>query len=396
MCSVNWDDWIRRELDQLAANDLKRELKVTSLANEPICEFQGKQMLNLSSNNYLGLANHPQLMQAMDEAMKYGAGSPSSRLIVGHDHQIEMLEEELAEWQETEAALVFSNGYMANLGILATFLRRRDAVFSDQYNHASIVDGIKLSGAMSYRYRHKDMDHLEKLLRRADEKGYKRKLIVTDAVFSMDGDVAPLKEIVTLKERYGAVLLLDEAHSSGVMGPFGKGLVHQLGIANQVELIMGTFSKAFGVYGAFLAGKQDWIRYLIHTCRSFIYTTALPPVVIGTIRKALELVKDEEHLREELDRKSKQFRATLYCAGFDLAGSSTQIVPIVLGESAVTLAFSEKLKEKGILAVPIRPPTVPVGKARLRFSLMATHQDESLEEALQTIIQTAKECGMLS
>jgi 8-amino-7-oxononanoate synthase len=393
MCFVNqWNEWINEELEQLAAMDLKRELRPIQ-ATGPICIREGKALLNLSSNNYLGLAEHSLLIQAMQKAAKRGAGSPSSRLIVGHEEETDILEMELAEWKETEATLVFSNGYMANLGVLSAFLNSNHAVFSDQFNHASIVDGIRLSGATQFRYRHNNMDHLEKLLRRADKKGYKRKLIVTDAVFSMDGDVAPLREIVALKERYGAALFIDEAHSSGVMGPEGRGLSHQLGISEQVELTMGTFSKAFGVYGAYVAGKREWISYLIHTSRSFIYTTALPPVVISAIRQALQLVRKGDKLRQGLEQKSKRFRKELAEVGFDLSGSTTQIIPIVLGESSMTLAFSKKLVERGILAVAVRPPTVPAGKARLRCSLMASHRDEDLQEALKTIIQIGNECG---
>jgi 8-amino-7-oxononanoate synthase len=394
MCFVNqWDVWINEELEQLAAMDLKRELRPITQAAGPICIREGKELLNLSSNNYLGLAEHSLLIQAMQNAAKRGAGSPASRLISGHEEETDILEMELAEWKETEATLVFSNGYMANLGVLSAFLSSNHAVFSDQFNHASIVDGIRLSGATLFRYRHNNIDHLEKLLRRADEKGYKRKLIVTDAVFSMDGDVAPLREIVALKERYGAALFIDEAHSSGVIGPQGRGLAHQLGIAEQVELHMGTFSKAFGVYGAYVAGKREWISYLIHTSRSFIYTTALPPVVISAIRQALQLVRKGDKLRQGLEQKSRRFRKELAEVGFDLAGSTTQIVPIVLGESAMTLAFSQKLVERGILAVAVRPPTVPAGKARIRCSLMASHRDEDLQEALKTIIQIGNECG---
>ncbi|MDQ0417290.1 8-amino-7-oxononanoate synthase [Croceifilum oryzae] len=379
----------------MAEQDLTRELKMVTDSAQPVCQRGGKSFLNLSSNNYLGLAGHPQLADAMGQAMSRGAGSPSSRLIVGHEEETDQLESELANWQSSEAALVFGNGYMANVGVLSALLRREDAVFSDRLNHASIVDGIRLSGATHFRYRHRDLDHLEICLKKADEKGTRRKLIVTDAVFSMDGDVAPLQDMVYLKERYGAALFVDEAHSVGVIGVQGKGLAHELGIADQVDLHMGTFSKAFGVYGAYVTGKREWIRYLIHTARSFIYTTALPPVVISAIRRSLQLVQQRSVLRQSLSGKCHYFREGLSQAGFRLTDSTTPIIPIMLGDSSRTLEFSQRLAERGILAVAIRPPTVPNGEARIRFSLMANHREEDLREAIRTIVQIGYECKVI-
>jgi 8-amino-7-oxononanoate synthase len=391
-----WDDWMEEKLKQLAAVDLQRELRPVACAAQPICQRDGKRMLNFSSYNYLGLAGHPQVIQAIAAAAQRGSGATSSRLMIGHDEETELLETELAAWKGTEAALVFSSGYMANLGVLSTFLGRNDVVFSDQLSHASMVDGIRLSGATSYRYRHNEMDHLEKLLQRAAAKGYRRKWIVTESVFSMDGDVAPLGEIVALKERYGAALFIDEAHGSGVFGPAGTGMAHQLGVADRIDLHMGTFSKAFGVYGAYVAGKRTWIRYLVHTCRPFIYTTALPPMVISAIRQSFSLVRTADDLRQSLQQKSASFREQLRAAGFQLADSTTHIIPLVVGPSATALSVSRKLSEQGILAVAIRPPTVPVGKARLRFSLMAHHREQDLQAALQRIIQVGTECGVIA
>ncbi|SDY79822.1 8-amino-7-oxononanoate synthase [Thermoactinomyces sp. DSM 45892] len=399
MRAVNdWDQWIEEELGRRAEQDLTRELRVVTESSQPVCRREGKTLLNLSSNNYLGLAGHPQLAEAMGEAIErgVGAGSPSSRLIVGHEEETALLESELANWQKSEEALVFGNGYMANLGVLSALLGREDAVFSDRFNHASIVDGIRLSGATHYRYRHRDMDHLENHLKKADQKGIRRKVIVTDAVFSMDGDLAPLQEIVYLKERYGAALFVDEAHSVGVVGTQGRGLAHDLGIAEQVDLHMGTFSKAFGVYGAYVSGKREWIRYLIHTARSFIYTTALPPVMITAIRRSLQLVKQGALLRQYLMGKCRYFREELSQAGFRLTDSMTPIIPIVLGESSTTLQFSKRLVDCGVLAVAIRPPTVPKGEARIRFSLMASHRDGDVQEAIRKIGQIGHECKVIT
>ncbi|TCP68557.1 8-amino-7-oxononanoate synthase [Baia soyae] len=398
MCAVNhWDHWIEEELRRMAEKDLTRELKMVTESAQPICRRRGKSLLNLSSNNYLGLAGHPQLTDAMREAIGrgVGAGSPSSRLIVGHEEETALLESELASWQESEAALVFGNGYLANLGVLSALLGRDDAVFSDRLNHASIVDGIRLSGATHFRYRHRDLGHLESYLKKADQKGIRRKLIVTDGVFSMDGDLAPLQELVYLKERYGAALFVDEAHSVGVIGVQGRGWAHELEMADQVDLHMGTFSKAFGVYGAYVAGRREWIRYLIHTARSFIYTTALPPVVISAIRRSLQLVRQGDLLRQSLAGKCRYFREELSRAGFQLTDSMTPIIPIMLGESSSAVEFSQRLVECGILAVAIRPPTVPSGEARIRFSLMASHRDEDVREAIRSIVQIGYECKVI-
>ncbi|SFX10474.1 8-amino-7-oxononanoate synthase [Thermoactinomyces sp. DSM 45891] len=399
MRAVNhWDHWIEEELGRMAEQDLTRELRVVTESAQPVCLHEGKSLLNLSSNNYLGLAGHPQLADAIRQAIERGAGAgaPSSRLIVGHEEETARLESELANWQESEATLVFGNGYMANLGVLSSLLGRGDAVFSDRFNHASIVDGIRLSGATHYRYRHRDVDHLETHLKKADQKGIGRKVIVTDAVFSMDGDLAPLQEIVYLKERYGAALFVDEAHSVGVIGAQGRGLAHELGIAEQVDLHMGTFSKAFGVYGAYVAGRREWIRYLIHTARSFIYTTALSPVIISAIRRSLQLVQQGDLLRQDLARKCLYFREELSQCGFRLTHSMTPIIPIVLGESSTTLQFSRRLVECGILAVAIRPPTVLRGEARVRFSLMASHRDGDVQEAIRKIGQIGHECKVIT
>jgi 8-amino-7-oxononanoate synthase len=269
--------------------------------------------------------------------------------------------------------------------LLSAFLKPSDAVFSDQWNHASIVDGIRMSKARKYIYRHLDPDHLESLLKTADQQGAGRKLIVTDTVFSMDGDVAPLRDLVELKKRYDAALVVEDAHGGGVFGDEGKGMAHELGVDREIDLYMGTFSKAFGVYGAYVAGKRDWIRYLINKCRPFIYTTALPPVIIAGIRASLRLVRDADRLRRELRQKSGWFRRQLTGLGLDVAGSATQIIPVVVGENEQALLFSHRLQEQGVLSVAIRPPTVPAGTARLRFSLMANHREEDLRQAIEAI-----------
>ncbi len=353
----------------------------------PVVERDGRRLVNLSSNNYLGLAGHPAIAEAMARASERGAGATASRLVVGTDREVLELEERIAAFDGAEAALLFGSGYLANVGVLSALVGRGDAVFSDRLNHASIIDGIRLSRAAVHRYEHGDAEHLEALLSAADPSG--RRLIVTESVFSMDGDVAPLEAIADLAGRHGAALVVDEAHAGGVFGPEGQGYVHELGLAERVDLTIGTFGKAFGVYGAYASGRRLWIDYLVNTCRTFIFTTGLPPAVIGGIGAALDLVRDAGDLRRELLSKAGRFRGRLDELGFDTCGSTTQIVPAVVGENDAAVAFAHALQERGVLGVAIRPPTVPEGTARVRFSLTAAHTDEHVEHALAAIEDAA-------
>ncbi|MFC4077592.1 8-amino-7-oxononanoate synthase [Salinithrix halophila] len=393
---TDWDRDIRRRLHDLDGQGLLRERRPVSNAAFPVLEREGASLINFSSNNYLGLAGNTKIVQAEGKGAYSGAGATASRLITGTDEGTKMLEKELATYKGTEAALIFGSGYAANLGVLSALLGREDAVFSDRLNHASIVDGIRLSGARCFRYRHGDADHLETLLQKADRQGFRKKLIVTDTVFSMDGDIAPLADLLELKERFGAALMVDDAHGGGVFGPEGKGVVHQLGLGDRVDLHMGTFSKAFGVYGAYVAGRENWIRYLVNTSRSWIYTTALPPAVTAGIAASLQLVRQGEDLRQSLREKSRWFRNELQRAGFDTGPSASQIIPVMVGENRASLRFSQRLADRGVLAVGIRPPTVPKGTARIRFSLMANHRCEDLEQALEAITETGRELGVIA
>jgi 7-keto-8-aminopelargonate synthetase-like enzyme len=260
---------------------------------------------------------------------------------------------------------------------------------SDRANHASIVDGIRLSGARHLRYRHCDLDHLEAQLAAARRAGARRLLVVTDTVFSMDGDVAPLAEIVALKERYGAALLVDDAHGAGVLGPGGAGTVPALGLTGRVDLELGTFSKAFGGYGAFVAGAAAWIDRLVNACRTLIYSTGLPPAVVGAVDRAIDLVRDADDLRGTLQRHAERTRAALAAAALDTAGSTTQIVPVVVGANDAAVRLASGLERRGVLAVAIRPPTVPHGRARVRLSLTAALGDDDLEQALAAVVAEA-------
>jgi 8-amino-7-oxononanoate synthase len=389
----DWDLFFEESLAALDEQGLLRRLRPFQGVGPKLISPEGRELLNLCSNDYLGLAGNALLAEAAGRAARErGTGATASRLIVGDDPEYERLERSVAEHKGTEAALVLGSGYAANVGVIPALAGRGDAIFSDELNHASIVDGCRLSRAEVHPYRHRDVEHLEQLLRSASAA---RKLIVTDAVVSMDGDAAPLREIAELKERFGAALMVDEAHSAGVFGPHGEGYAHELGVAEQVDLHLGTFSKAFGVYGAYVAGRETWIRRLHNTCRSLIYSTALPPPLIAAAAAALQLVRDADEARRALHRKAERFRARLGDLGLDTCGSTTQIVPVLVGEPETALRLSAGLEARGVLAVAIRPPTVAAGTARLRCSLMATHEDADLERALDAVAETAQSLGLV-
>ncbi|MVO98382.1 8-amino-7-oxononanoate synthase [Paenibacillus lutrae] len=388
--------WMEQELETLAAESLERSLREgVPLQGSPGCIRQGEQAkLNLSSNDYLGLAGHPAIAETIRrELLREGTGSGASRLVTGNASAYTRLEEELASWQQSESALVFANGYMANTGVIRALAGRSDVVFSDQLNHASIVDGIVLSRAEHARYRHNDMSHLRSLLYKYRDRP--RKLIVTDAVFSMDGDCAPLRELAELKQEYGAMLMVDEAHSGGIYGTQGEGLCHKLGIKDCVDIHMGTFSKSFGVYGAYICGSRTLIRWLVNHARPLIYSTALPPALVAGISTALHLVQAEHERRERLWDSVKLFRSLLDSAGFSIGSGDSPIVPLLVGDNAKALRFSNALATQGIAAVAIRPPTVPAGTARIRFSLSASHTVKELAEAAGVIRRTGLETGVL-
>ncbi|MBW5448859.1 8-amino-7-oxononanoate synthase [Cohnella sp. CFH 77786] len=389
-------EWMEYELERMAGSSMERSLRTC----EPAPGFPGylkrggRRLLNLSSNDYLGLAGNREIAEAMREALeREGAGSGASRLVTGNRQPYERLEHALAEWQHSEAALVFSSGYTANVGVISALAGRGDAVFSDRLNHASIVDGILLSRAEHVRYRHNDPEHLAFLL--GKHAGARRKWIVTDAVFSMDGDHAPLHQLVELKRKHGAMLMVDEAHSGGVYGKRGEGLAFLLGLHKEVDVHVGTFSKSFGVYGAYVSGSRTLIRWLINKARSLIYSTALPPAVIAGVEKALGLVQEEKWRRERLASAVRAFRSALGEAGFTAPAGDSPIVPVIVGDNEAALRLSRALEEAGIAAAAVRPPTVPEGTARIRFSLSAAHDEAELVDAAERIRQAGRAAGVL-
>ncbi|WP_410983726.1 8-amino-7-oxononanoate synthase [Bacillus cereus] len=390
-----WDLHFHFRLNRLKEKSQYRHVVVTEQAEESWLIRNGKRMLNLASNNYLGLAGDKRLKEASIEAtMQYGAGATASRLVVGNYSLYEEVEQSICDWKETEKAIIVNSGYSANVGAISSLVGRHDIVFSDKLNHASIVDGIMLSGAEHKRYRHNDLEHLETLLRAAPSA--KRKLIVTDTVFSMDGDVAPLKELIMLKEKYEALLMIDEAHAGGIYGRHGAGLAHiEQGLSQKIDIHMGTFSKALGCYGAYLAGDTICMDYMKNTMRSFIFTTALPPGTLGAMKRAIEIVKEDAGRRQRLLENGMYFRNTLEEAGFHIGDSATHIVPVITKSNEVVMRFSEKLQEAGIAAIAIRPPTVPHNSSRIRFAVTSEHTKTDLQWATRQIIRIGKEEGVL-
>ena len=385
---------LAQELDSLAAQDLRRRLvMVEEVLPGGRVQVGGRLLLNLSSNDYLGLSQDPRLIAAAREAAaRWGVGAGASRLVAGHLALHEEVEASLAVFKGTEAAVIFSTGYMTNLGGISALVGPGDTVFCDKLNHASIYDGIKLSGATLARFPHRDMNRLEGLLKEAKPG---RKLIITDSVFSVDGDLAPLADLVELKERHGAALMLDEAHATGVLGTRGAGLAEALGFTDRVEVHMGTFSKALGSLGGYVAGGRRLIDFLHNRARSFIYSTAMPPPVLGAIAAALELVPHEPERRAYLLEEAGKFRHELTQAGFDTLGSETQIIPVLAGDNARTLSLAARLREEGLMAVALRPPTVPAGRARVRFSLSAAHSQGDLAAARKTILEVGREMDLI-
>jgi 8-amino-7-oxononanoate synthase len=378
-------DWIARELDALAAKGLRRTLEPLGSGQGATVVAGGQTLLNLSSNDYLGLATDPRVVEAACAAARAeGAGSGASRLVAGDLPVHGRLEARLAAWKGQEAALLFGSGYHANAGVPPALVGRGDAVFSDVLNHASIVDGCLLSRAEFVRYRHGDVEELSDLLARTRAR---RRLVVTDAVFSMDGDAAPLREIAELCDRRGTMLYVDEAHAVGVLGPTGGGLAEALGVRGRVDVHMGTLGKALGAAGAYVAGPRELVDYLISRARTFVFTTALPPAACGAALAALDIVEAEPERRARLEALVAQMKAGLAALGFEVARVVAPIFPVVLGSEARALRAASALRARGFLVRAIRPPTVPSGTSRLRISLRADHTEAQVESFLGALAE---------
>jgi 8-amino-7-oxononanoate synthase len=382
---------IEARLDELRSLGLQRRTRLVSGPQGPHVLVDGKPVLLLCSNNYLGLADHPAVREAAaDAAMRWGVGAGASRLVSGTMTIHRRLEERLAAFKGRQSALLFGSGYLANAGCIAALARPGDVVFSDELNHASIIDGCRLSRAEVFVYDHCDPEHLEWGIVEAEGRGA---LIVTDSVFSMDGDVAPLEEIVELAQRYRLRTVVDEAHGTGALGPGGRGALAEAGLEDQVDVIVGTLGKALGCYGAFAACDQVMACYLLNAARTFIFSTALPPPVAAGALAALTLLEQRPERVDKLVANAAALRQALAREGFDVAGSRTQIVPLVIGEADQAAKMCAAALSRGVFAQAIRPPTVPPGTSRLRVAVMATHREEELRTAARNLSGAARAVG---
>ena len=379
---------IEEHLAALDAGGLRRRTRLISGPQGPRVVLDGKPVLLLCSNNYLGLADHPRVREAAaDAALRWGAGAGGSRLVSGTMTIHERLEQRLAAFKGSESALLMGSGYLANVAVLTALGEAGTLVCSDALNHASIIDGCRLARGRTAVYDHADVEHLRWLLEQAPEA---RAVVVTDSVFSMDGDVAPLAELAALCRERGARLVVDEAHATGALGPGGRGAVAEAGLDGEPDVVVvGTLGKALGSYGAFVAGGQAVRELLLNTARPFIFSTAPSPPSVAAALAALELLEEQPHRVDRLQANASLFRDELAREGFDVSGCATQIVPLVIGDAAQAMAICEAALERGVFAQAIRPPTVPQGTSRLRLAVMASHEKEELRDAARTLGRAA-------
>ena len=385
----NHPDSIKAFLSERKKQSLYRSVKISESPQQAIMKIDGKECLNFCSNDYLGLASHPGIIESFKSAAdKYGVGSGASHLINGHSAEHQQLEEALADFTGRDKALLFSNGYMANMGIINALLERGDYLFQDRLNHASLIDAGLLASAKMQRYKHNDVDDLKRLYSKI-EVSDKNNMIVTDGVFSMDGDEAPMPELAEIAKKHQAWLMVDDAHGFGVLGKTGAGLLEQENLSqDDVPVLMGTLGKACGTSGAFVAGSEDLIEYLKQTARTFIYTTALPSSIAAATQTSLKVIAKETWRREKLQSLIKQFKLGAKELGFELMESNTAIQPILLGDNENTLRISQALYDQGILVSAIRPPTVPNGFSRLRVTLSANQSEQNVSKLLSALENT--------
>ncbi|MGH9490171.1 MAG: glycine C-acetyltransferase [Terriglobales bacterium] len=387
--------YLAEELNALENKGLRFRLRVLEGEQKPVSVFDGRRVINLSSNNYLGLTTHPRLRAAAHAALdREGVGSGAVRTISGTMAIHMELEEKIAAFKRTEAAVVFQSGFTANAGTVSALLGREDFIISDELNHASIIDGARLSRATIKVFAHRDTAAAEARLQEvAAQPG--RKLLITDGVFSMDGDIAPLPALCALAEKYGAIMMVDDAHASGVLGQNGRGTVDHFGLHGRVDVQVGTLSKAIGALGGYVCGRRELIEFLYHRGRPFLFSTSHPPSVAASCLAAFQVLEEEPERIERLWDNTRFFKAGLKKLGFDTGASETPITPIMVGEGRKTMAFSAALFAAGLLATGIAYPTVPEGKARLRTIVTATHTREELTEALEILARVAREQGIL-
>jgi len=387
---ISTDFFFENKLNELESRGLKRILRCVEGKHGRRIKIDGKEVLNFCSNNYLGLADDPRLKKAAIECMEeQGFGSGASRLVCGNMSMHQKLEDKIAAFKGSERCLLFSTGYMANVGIISSLFDREDIIFFDRLNHASIIDGILLSQAKFKRYPHCNMEALHDML--SESQGYKKRVIITDSVFSMDGDIAPLEKIVDLAQKYDCLVMVDEAHAFGVLGQYGRGAAEHFGLESKIDIQMGTLSKAAGSFGAYCCGSKELISYLVNSARSFIYTTGMPPSVAAASYQAVDIIENDSELRQRLWKNRDFMINELKNLGFDTLDSQTPIIPILIGDSSLTVEFSNKLFDRGIFVSAIRPPTVPQNTSRLRVTVMATHQMNDLNFAIDCFKKIGRE-----
>ncbi len=388
------------ELNQLKQKGTHFRLRVLDDEQAPVCHFDGRKVINLASNNYLGLTTHPKLREAALEATRrYGVGSGAVRTIAGTMRIHMELEEHIARFKNVEACVVFQSGFAANAGTVSAILGKDDFIISDELNHASIIDGARLSRAKILVFRHKDLAHAEEQLASVkDEPG--RKLLITDGVFSMDGNIGPLPGLCALAEKYGAIMMVNDAHASGVLGRNGRGTVDHFKVHGRVDVQVGTLSKAIGALGGYVCGTRDLIDFLYHRARPFLFSTSHPPSVAATCIAAFEVLEQEPERIEKLWENTRFFRQELSRLGYNIGGrntpaSETPITPIIIGDGRATMEFSKALFEEGVMGTGIAFPTVPEGKARVRAIVTAAHTQDELTQALEVLKRVGKRMGMI-
>jgi glycine C-acetyltransferase len=393
--------YLTDQMNELKAKGTHFNLRVLEDEQAPECTIDGKHVINIASNNYLGLTTHPKLRAAaMDALKKYGVGSGAVRTVAGTMRIHMQLEEKIARFKNVEACVVFQSGFAANAGTVSAILGKDDFIISDELNHASIIDGARLSRAKIKVFRHKDAAHAEELLREIkDEPGHK--LLITDGVFSMDGDIGPLPALCDVAEKYGAIMMVDDAHASGVLGQNGRGTIDHFNVHGRVDIQVGTLSKAIGALGGYVCGSKDLIDFLYHRARPFLFSTSHPPSVAATCIAAFDLLEEEPQLMDQLWANTRFFKKELGALGFNIGGqntpaSETPITPIIIGDGKLTMDFSRELFKEGVFATGIAFPTVPEGKARIRTIMSATHTQDQLSRALEVLKKVGKRMGILA
>jgi len=382
--------YLSDELQKLREQKLYQKLRILETEQRPVARFDGREVINLSSNNYLGLTTHPKLKQkALAAIEKYGVGSGAVRTIAGTMTLHLALEEKIAQFKQVEAAVVFQSGFTANAGTVQAILGREDVIISDELNHASIIDGCRLSRAEIKVFPHKDVEACEKILRELQSRPG-RKLLITDGVFSMDGDIAPLPALVKLAEKYGCIMMIDDAHASGVLGRNGRGTVDHYGLHGRVDIQVGTLSKAIGALGGYVCSTRDTIEFLYHRARPFLFSTSHPPSVAATCIAGFEVLEGEPERIEKLWSNTRFFKTGLKKLGFNTGMSETPITPVIVGDAALAHEFSRELFAAGVFAQSVGFPTVPVGKARIRTIVTATHTETELSRALEVLETVGK------